>query len=64
MNQIVMTLLFNWSTYGWTEGLDKDQEKNLSLASNVLSCFGAFIFYEVHWLFSWRYWEISEFLAG
>ena len=30
----------------------------------MLNCFGGFIFYEAHWLFSWRYWEVSEFLAS
>ena len=61
---IAYTVIYNWSNWGWTMGLDTEDEKPLHFYANLLIAFGCFVFYEGHWLFSWRYFEISEFLAS
>jgi hypothetical protein len=60
---IVKVIVDDWYHFGYTKGLTQPQIKQLGNDKIYLDSLEKFLYYEVHWLFAWRYWQVSETLA-
>ena len=62
----IMAVFFeNWALFGSSEkGIPKKAQDSFWTAMNVSSSLGCALYYQTHWIFSWRYWKVATLVSS
>jgi hypothetical protein len=60
---IVNVVIYNWASLGLSRGLNTSQIEQYKHCNSIIAAIGTGLYYETHWLFAWRYWQVAEVLS-